>query len=268
MKVGIIGVGVLGKAHRDWLLQETSHEVLAYDHHPENSNCTLEDIYNDADIVVLCVPTNGNDEGKLDTANIEEFLYDADQAGAGGLSIVIRSTVPVGFTRKMAGLYPRFKFYFVPEFLTEKTADEDFRYPLGLVIGSKDERKTIVGIFPRARIYFDANWEEAELVKLATNSFYAMKVIFANEIHDYCKEARVDYQRVKRIIAANPRIGSIMADNQGIDVHLRIAQDGKAGYGGKCLPKDTRQLVELMKENGSGFGLLEKVDEINERIRQ
>lgn len=268
MKVGIIGVGVLGKTHADWLRLETSHEVLAYDIDAEKSDSTLEDIWDNADAAVICLPTDSQDDGHLNTLAIEEFIEKASDSGAAGMLIIIRSTVPVGFTRRMARENPRLKFYFVPEFLTEKTADEDFRYPLGMVIGSRDRNKDIQTIFPKPRIYFDASWEEAELVKLTINSFYAMKVIFANEIDDYCRVNSIDYQRIKRIIAANPRIGSIMADNQGIDVHLRIAQDGKAGYGGKCLPKDTRQLATLMQMTKSGFGLIEKVVEINDKIRK
>ena len=112
------------------------------------------------------------------------------------------------------------------------------------------------------------NTNEAEAVKLFTNSFYALRVIFANEIHDLCMKMNLDYHNILSALRVDPRIGSDTQDLSGRDVHFRIAQDGKAGFGGKCLPKDLAEIISILNEKKAGFGLLEKVENINEEIRK
>jgi UDPglucose 6-dehydrogenase len=283
MKIGIIGAGVLGNTQKDWLLKNTNHEVLVYDVNQDKGNSTLESIVRHALIFVLCLPTDAPEKGSLyaegkylRTGAIENTIaFIAKNKGDGRRAVVIRSTVPLGFTRTLAEKYPDLQIYFVPEFLTEKTATVDFANERTITIGTANSFKDIPAvvalmgskIFP-ATDFKIRKYEEAEMLKLATNSFYALKVTFANELADICKKNGVNYGTLKNDLARNPRIGSHPADNQGADVHLRIAQDGKAGYGGKCLTKDTRQLIEIAKEKKAGFGLLAKVDSINTKIRK
>jgi UDPglucose 6-dehydrogenase len=275
MKIGIIGAGVLGNTQKDWLLKNTNHEVLVYDVNPDKGNSTLESIARHALIFILCLPTDSGKDGNLNTSAIENTVAFIQKHKGDGRAVIIRSTVPLGFTRTLAEKYPDLQIYFVPEFLTEKTACEDFAnektITLGTDKGFKDMPAAVAlmasKLFP-AQDWKIRRYEEAEMLKLATNSFYALKVTFANELADICAKTGVDYNVIKNTLAKNPRIGSHPGDNQGQDVHLRIAQDGKAGYGGKCLTKDTRQLIEIAKEKKAGFGLLAKVDSINTKIRK
>lgn len=293
MKIGIIGGGILGGNHAKWLRENTVHEPVVYDTDPQRANATMEDAAM-CPVVYVCVPTNGKRNGELDHDPAGDALRQIFNARMGKtdehLLVVFRSTVPVGFTRRMEhyrDVFDAFRenvtIFYVPEFLTEKTAEQDFAAPSFVLVGTslgkmpdaEREQTTfkaclqeVIASLPVAGRIELAGYEEAELLKLATNAFYAMKVTFANEISDYCEKAGIRYQAVKNLMSANPRIGSHPDDNQGQDVHLRVSQDGKPGYGGKCLPKDTNQLARHMRKAGAGFGLIEKVSKINDRIRK
>lgn len=276
MVVGIIGCGVLGSIQKKWLLKETQHEVLTYDIDDSKSNSTFESLAKYARFIFICVPTDSARNGDLNTIHITNAvsqIRDIDESGE-RKSIIIRSTVPVGYTRKLANEYPEYQFYFIPEFLTEKVAESDFVNNHQMIVGvqNPDEKEHAqafekLDFMPEAFDFRVVEFETAEMVKLATNAFYAMKVTFANELNDLCKKMKIGYDGVKDLLAINPRIGSSERDNQKRDVHLRIAQDGQPGYGGKCLPKDTKHLAQMMHKEKAGFGLLEKVVEINEKIR-
>jgi len=285
MKIGIIGAGILGNTQKEWLLKNTGHEVLVYDIDKQKSNSMIESVIKHVSVFIICLPTDAPKDDELypigDYLCTDPIVKTIEKIqkgkGEGKRDIIIRSTVPVGFTRRLANKYPDLNIYFVPEFLTEKTASEDFESQKGMFVGvrfKKDEGDFIAEttallaskIFPSEN-YIMLTYEDAEMLKLATNSFYALKVTFANELADICGKTAVDYEIVKEHLSENPRIGSDVEDNQGRDVHLRIAQDGRPGYGGKCLTKDTRQLIETARKNKAGFGLLEKVDSINSKIR-
>jgi len=108
---------------------------------------------------------------------------------------------------------------------------------------------------------------KAEAIKLFTSSFYSLKIIFANEIYSLCSRIGLDYNDIIKAMVLDSRIGSDNNDSSGKDVHFRVAQDGLKGFGGKCLPKDTLELVNFMKQEECGYGLLEKVVEINNKLR-
>lgn len=293
MNVGIIGGGILGGNHAKWLRENTKHEPKVYDTDAAKANATLEEVAM-CPIVYVCVPTNGKRNGDLDhdiAGNSLRLIFNARMGKTDEhLIVVFRSTVPVGFTRRMEhyrDVFDAFRdnvsIFYVPEFLTENTAENDFASPAFVLVGASDGKmpdeerqqttfksclQEIIASMPVAGRIELAKYEEAELLKLSTNAFYAMKVTFANEIHDYCEKTGIQYRAIKNLMSCNPRIGSHPDDNQGQDVHLRISQDGKPGYGGKCLPKDTNQLVRHMRKAGAGFGLIEKVSKINDKIRK
>lgn len=295
-QIGIIGLGVLGGTYRRWLQKVGKTQPLCFDiDKNKDPNSTINNLVKKSDLIFLCLPTNGKDDYSLDTSilentldNIELVLKSEDKKHT--KKVIIRSTVPVGFTRKMQKRHINFRLYFMPEFLTESIAEFDFANPDISIVGV-DNYNTISAsdkwmewnglirirglnkffgdyyILPIANNEFVCSYEEAELLKLSTNSFYAMKVTFANELNNYCNKAKIDYKRIMELLALNPRIGSENNDTQSKTVHLRVSQDGRAGYGGACLPKDVRQLINLMKDKKSSYGLLEKVDEINNKIR-
>jgi len=272
MKIGIIGQGILGKTHKHYLLKNTNHETFTYDINGD-CNSTMEIISKHCRIVFVCVPTDTGKDGRLDMSIVEKISKQLNDLGYTG-ACIFRSTLRVGTTRKMAKKYPGIDFYFIPEFLTERFAREDFENPhrklaLGYVnienayslYMTLKNRGIVKGLHGIVRA------EEAEMLKIATNSFYAMKVIFANELSLVCKQSDISYENIKTLLAEDYRIGSSEEDLSGEDVHLRIAQDGKPGYGGKCLPKDSLEFVKMAEEIGIKRGLLEKVVEINNVIR-
>lgn len=270
MKIGIIGQGILGKTHKEYLLKETDHEVFTFDINGD-CNSTMENISKRCEIVFVCVPTDSGKDGRLDMSIIEKVSKQLNDFGFIG-SCIFRSTLRVGTTREMAQRYSAIDFYFMPEFLTERFAKEDFKKPHRvLVFGyAKEENANCLYIKLRVnnivrRLEYFSTAEEVEILKIATNSFYAMKVIFANELKYICDNNNIDYDIVKYFITSDPRIGSNDNDLSGADVHFRIAQDGNNGFGGKCLPKDSLEFVNMAKE--SGLGLIEKVVEINNKIR-
>lgn len=264
-KIGIVGAGVLGKTQADWIRATRKAEVYLYDKKPELCEMDILEMINYCKTFVICLPTDWDEEEqRLDTCEIEAFLGLLQ-----GGRVIIRSTVPVGFCRQMQDNFPRLDIYFAPEFLTEKTAAEDFANCERQLVGTNDcvlDPNFFYDLFPGA---LDCqSYEVAEMTKLATNSFYAMKVTFANQLYLVSGRLGVDYDQLKRQLALNPRIGSTPSDNQGIDVHLRVAQDGLPGYGGKCLPKDTRQLARhFAPQFDSTHNLPLRVSKFNELIR-
>lgn len=278
MKIGIFGAGILGRTHADWLLKNTSHEVLIYDIDASKANCTKESMIEFADCFVICLPTDTVPGEKfLSMAHVDNALNDISKGlpKEKEVTVFIRSTVSIGFSRKMNDVYKNLYIIFVPEFLTEKTAKEDFEKGTR-IFGTMNEKKAVMEVlksldrevFPTGEDASILIFEEAELIKLATNSFYAMKVTFANELNEFCQKRKLDYSVIKKLLSENPRIGSNKEDNQGKDVHLRISQDGKAGFGGKCLTKDICELSFEYESEKVDMGLLQKVIEINSKIRK
>ncbi len=154
--------------------------------------------------------------------------------------------------------YPGHKFLFNPEFLTEATADQDMRYPDRQIIGYTDQSFNVAGhlmqMLPLAPYEKIMPATEAEMVKYFGNTWFSVKVVFANQMFDLCQKLGIDYDSVKEAAAADKRIGRS---------HLEIFHKGYRGYGGKCLPKDTRALIQKGRELGVPMKLLEMAEEIN-----
>ena len=273
MKIGIIGQGILGKTHKEYLLKNTANEVFTFDINGD-CNSTMDIISKKCEVVFVCVPTDTGKDGRLDMSIVESIAKELDKLGFIG-KCVFRSTLRVGTTERLQKKYPKIDFYFIPEFLTERFAKEDFENPhRSLPIGAS----SLLAGLKLYNLILENNilkgvediitTKEAEMLKISTNSFYAMKIIFANELNFLCKGLGIGYGIIREELIKDYRIGSAPIDQSGKDVHLRISQDGKKGYGGKCLPKDSLDFVSMAKELGIKNGLMEKVVEINERIRE
>ena len=161
--------------------------------------------------------------------------------------VVIRATVPVGTS-------DRLKCYFMPEFLTEKNYLDDFINNKEWVFGLKGNNKDNLFKFQVNMLinyaynnykinYNSTNYlsnSEAEMVKLFRNTFLATKVSFCNEMYEFCQKSGVNYENVRQLAVADPRIG---ASHTNVPGH-----DGRFGYGGTCFPKDTNSLKHQMKQ--------------------
>lgn len=253
--IGIIGVGMVGGAMERYFRAQGVAPIL-YD--PPKGFASKDELAK-ADLVFVCVPTPYDPRGGGFDLSYVEAAFGALTRPA---TVVIRSTILPGTTRSFARAYPQHTIMFNPEFLTEATADEDMRAPRRQVIGMlKEEDRAqaegVLEIIPKAPFAKIVRAEEAEMLKYFGNSFYALKVAFANQMYDLCQKLGIEYDTVKECAAAEPWIGA---------QHLTVAHKGYRGYGGKCLPKDTRAILQLARKNDIDLSLLKSAEEFNNAL--
>jgi len=208
------------------------------------------------------VPTPYHENGRgYDDSAVRESIKNIRN----GKIIVIKSTVLPGSTSKFQRQYPRKIILFNPEFLRAKTAKQDFLKPEMQLIGyanlkGKRIAKKILDVLPKAPYSKIIKSGEAEMVKYFINTFLATRVIFANQIYDLCKKlGDIDYEVVRQCVIQDKRIGHS---------HFDVLADGYRGYAGLCLPKDTKALIQLGKRLKIDLSLLQKVEEINKKLRK
>lgn len=250
-KISIIGVGMVGGA-----LARVLSQPLLYDRYKKIGSAKE---INQAEIIFICVPTPFDSQKGFDLS----YLKDAFKLIKGKKIVVIKSTILPGTTEMFQRKYSRHKILFNPEFLTEVTADQDMRYPDRQIIGytkkSYNVAKDILQILPLAPFERIIPAAEAELAKYFGNCWFGVKVVYANQIYDLCQKLGVDYNRVMECAAADKRIGRS---------HLEIFHKGYRGYGGKCIPKDIRALIQKGDELGIDLKLLKTAEEINKILTE
>ena len=254
IKVGVVGVGMVGGAMANYF-KKTGRTLFLYDPHKRLGS---KKEVNKADVVFICVPTPFLRDGSgFDLSYVKEACGYLKK----GKIVVIKSTVVPGTTEKLQREYSHLKFLFNPEFLTEMTADQDMNYPDRQIIGYTKESFNIAGhvmrLLPLAPYERIMPATEAEMVKYYGNTWFSVKVTFANQMYDLCEKLDIDYDLVKEAASADKRIGSS---------HLEVFHKGYRGYGGKCLPKDTRALIELADSIGVDMKLHKMAEEINNRM--
>lgn len=252
-KIGIMGTGMVGGSLARYFKGKGVEPIL-YD--PPKNQGSRDEI-NLTDIIFLCVPTPYEESKGFDLSYVENAL---NVLGDGKI-VVIKSTVLPGTTDKIQEKYPNLKILFNPEFLTEATADQDMNYPDRQIVGYTEKSHNvaldIMQILPLAPFERVVPARVAEMVKYFGNTWFSTKVVFANQIYDLCKKMEIEYDLVKECVAPDKRIGRS---------HLEIFHKGFRGYGGKCLPKDTRSLIQLGDMAGVSMDLLKKVEEVNNKL--
>jgi nucleotide sugar dehydrogenase len=163
--------------------------------------------------------------------------------------------------KKSKEKYPEHRFLFNPEFLTEITAEQDMNYPDRQIIGYTQDSYTIakdvINLLPLAPFERIMPATEAEMVKYFGNNWFSVKVIFANQMYDLCKKLNLDYKRIMESAAADKRIGPS---------HLEVIHKDYRGYGGKCLPKDIKALIQFADQQGIDLKLHKTAEEINSQL--
>ena len=254
-KIGIIGVGMVGNALKNFFEQKRIKSFL-YD---KGKNLGSVSEANQGDVIFICVPTPFDKEKGFDLSFVEEACNNI----LGSKILVIKSTVLPGTTEKLQKKYPQHKFLFNPEFLTEATANQDMSHPDRQIIGytkkSYTIAKDILQILPLAPFERIMPASEAEMVKYFGNTWFSIKVIFANQIYDLCQKLGIDYNKVMEAGAADKRIGR---------THLEIIHKGYRGYGGKCLLKDIKALIQLADNNDVDLKLHKTADQINQKLME
>jgi UDPglucose 6-dehydrogenase len=234
MKIGVIGGGTVGRATARCYL-EFADEVRVYDTNPLRSTHGVQET-TECDIVFLCLP-----EDRLD--NYFDSISPGEEKPQ---AFVIKSTVPVGTCRRLGHDFKLTNLLHCPEFLTARCSEVDAKVPSQLVIGTG--RRSRPGLdrlqelyerrFPGVNI-LEMSWEESELLKLALNSFFAVKVAFFNEIEEYCRRTNLSYDLIRR---------GVLGDGRVTAHHTLVpGPDGRKGFGGACLPKDLRHLIRCLQ---------------------
>ncbi len=201
------------------------------------STHNIENAIKGSDYIFIATPTNYDEEA--DSFNLESIISSLDniQKYNREAVVIIKSTVPIGFTRQMRGKYKDLKILFSPEFLREGSALYDNHYPARIIVGDEKgsevamkvaELMSSCSLNERDNIIITGA-TEAEAVKLFANTYLAMRVSFFNELDSFCESNELITEDVIKGVSSDKRIGD-MYNNPSF------------GYGGYCLPKDTKQL--------------------------
>ena len=200
---------------------------------------SLEEAYQDCDFVILAVPTNFDDsKNSFDTSILEDSIKQIQKLN-NQTKIFIKSTVPIGFTERMREKYKTNNIYFSPEFLREGLSIYDNLNPSRIIVGGKDKSSinfsellsNMAENDPKVIIIGNT---EAESVKLFSNTYLAMRVSFFNELDSFALSKSIDAHSVIHGMCLDKRIGDIY-------------NNPSFGYGGYCLPKDSKQLTSQFK---------------------
>ncbi len=260
MIIGIVGLGVVGTAVFEGM--RLHHDVHGYDIDGRGDwNRIMK-----SDALFICVPTDGTREGELDAGIVEEVVSRISDSEYEGL-VIVKSTLQPGTMTRLQSLFSTVRIVYMPEFLREKDAKEWFQNPDRLVAaGSPGDVDEAWGYFewvPRSTPRLEMSELEAEIGKIAHNSFIATKVAFTCEVERLCKTFDADPLPVMEVVWRDRRV-----QNQA---HLT---PGIGGFDGKCIPKDTRALrsldvetplLDTVYETGSKDAVREKMSSISSK---
>tara|TARA_B100002019_G_scaffold290492_1_gene308304 strand:- start:10038 stop:10838 length:801 start_codon:yes stop_codon:yes gene_type:complete len=254
MKIGIIGLGAVGTANKNGF-EHLGHEVFVHD---KMLNTSIQDVF-DAEIVFICVPTPRANDGSCDTSIIENIIRELNLYNYKGV-VAIRSTVEPGFTNRIIQNYKNMNICFVPEFLRERCADDDFINNHNLLaVGTNNVetyRKVIKahGSLPKNTEHLTPT--EAEILKYYNNLYAALRITFANVMFELCEKYNTDYTAIK-----DAYIKTGKANDMYLDVNNNLR-----GFGGMCLPKDVSAINHLFEKLNLDYSLIKSIQEDNDKF--
>jgi len=265
MKIGIIGNGFVGSAIMHGFILHTE-DIMIYDKDPKRSTHTMKNLVDNSDVIFICVPTPMFESGECDLSIVENVTEELSQFDSINQKVVvIKSTVVPGTTERLAKKYPKIKFVFNPEFLTERKARLDFINTSRIVLGSNNSKaidiveKLYRLRFPYTKI-IKTDFGTAQLIKYMANCFFATKVSFMNEMHQICKAIDGDWDKALEGFITDGRIG-----NSHIDVP---GHDGDMGFGGKCFPKDLNAMIKKAESLGVSPDVMKGAWQKNKEVRK
>jgi len=244
LNIGVIGCGVIGGALIKWVEENTNHNILKVD--PAKG---YNDDLTNADAIFISIHIPTEDNNTQDLTVLSNIIKNCPN-----VPIYIRTTLLPGTCDKLSKEFNK-DINFMPEFLTERTAVEDF-YNQPMVFSNHEDllKQIFIG-----KEYVVMNSLEAEVTKYAHNVFGALKVTYFNGIYELCEKLNIDYKNVHKGVLLSGYINEPHSVVPG--------PDGKFGYGGKCFPKDVNAFISCLK--GTELSrIMELVPEINKNYRE
>jgi len=236
MKFSILGNGFVGNA----LFEGMKHcnDISIYDVDSSKSNGSFEDALKN-EIIFVCLPTPTNMAGEIDTSIIIETLKRIESSHI----IVIKSTITPNACQHIVDLFPKQEFVVNPEFLTERTAVEDFKNPSRIVLGGNQQSVAKIidlyrPVFPDTKI-IECDHKTACFIKFFSNCFFASKVSLMNEFRQIADANNIDWEK---------SLDGILSSGWVNPMHTLVpGPDGDYGFGGKCFPKDINAMIAESK---------------------
>lgn len=261
--IGLVGSGFVGGSLRQVL--GDFFDVKVFDLNEVKRNVeSVKELVEKTDLIFVCIPTPMKKDGTCHTGYVESVLKEISlesyNKNNNKMTCVLKSTVPPGTTKKLQSMFENLSLVFYPEFLTEANALNDFKNQNRIVLGTSDPdalektRSCLATVFQTCQ-FINTTSCEAELIKYFTNCYLATKVIFANQLRDYCDKSDINYERVYKTACLDPRI---------TESHFMVpGPDGDWGFGGHCFPKDLNCLITEFAGVGIENTIFEKIWDLN-----
>ena len=248
-KIGIIGNGFVGSSVAHGFSSNTGcdvKDVKIYDKDHTKSTHTITEVVNDSDFIFLSVPTPSNQDGSISLDIVHEVFKEIDSVldyeAEHQPTILLRSTVTPGTTKKIQSEYTKMYIVFNPEFLTERSAKLDFINQSRIVLGGSWGSTTAVKQLYQWRFgkhipVIQTDFQTAEMIKYMCNCFFATKVSYLNEMYQIAEKCGANWEDCVEGFSLDGRIGHS---------HLNVpGPDGKFGFGGSCFPKDVQAVIHF-----------------------
>ena len=258
-KLGIVGLGMVGDAVRNSILDTYASHVYIDPDPSKNATGTYEDLV-ECDAIFVCVPTPQSEDGKCNTSILESVLEKIKTYNYSGV-IISKSTAPPGVYKQLGNRYPN--LVHCPEFLTAANSKQDFIAGKFAIVGGGDN--SYLQEATKAIHYTQKNIQEvkycsideASLAKYAINTFLATKVVFMNELYFLANATGIDFNTVADLLKLDSRIGS---------THTKVPGQDGFGFSGMCFPKDTSALLAYADSVDINLTVLREAVETNNRL--
>jgi len=257
MKLAIIGNGFVGEAIYEGL--NNYYDILVCDKDPSKSTSSVEEINRNAKYVFICVPTPMLETGEIDVSIIQSVL---DEVNTDKI-LIIKSTITPHAAEELLE-NNRHRIILNPEFLTEKTAKEDFKNPSRIVLGGTPEdtgevRSIYEKVFPKVK-YIETDHKTACFIKYVSNCFSAVKISIMNEFKQMANKDGINWEHT---------LDGMLSSGWVNPMHTLVpGTDGNLGFGGKCFPKDINAFINYAIQIGVEPGVLKSSWEKNLEVRR